>query len=88
MHVQNGLSMYLVTTSLLRYTAMSSNHGCFGCFICTPPREHGGIIVVVVEEEEHLTLYSTHGESRIFCVYYKIAGLRDMRDTTSNDQGQ
>ena len=35
------------------------------------PRVHDGIIVIAVEEEEHVTLYSTHRESRIFRMYYK-----------------
>jgi len=33
-------------------------------------RAHDDIIIIVVEEEEHATSYSTHGESRFFCVYY------------------
>ena len=38
---------------------------------CIRTREHDDVIVIVAEEEERVTLYSTYGESRTFCVYYK-----------------
>jgi len=39
--------------------------------MCKQSRVHGDIIVIAAEEEEHVTVYSTCGESRIFWVYYK-----------------